>query len=103
MWHSPLHRVLAESVDNKDGNSFSSTASDTMKEQHMSKIEKQCMNSARNAIVFFTTPLPHCMIEVCRESPKVASYMKSADKITIPPPIRSGDHLLLKLKHTATS
>jgi hypothetical protein len=55
---------------------------------------------SRQAIVFFTGPLENCLIESLD-----AAVMRNVDKdseeeLKAYPPIRSGDHLLMKLNRT---
>lgn len=86
-WHSPLHRVVCSSATSSQlhqpglSNTVPPTVADFV---------------SRQAIVFFTGPIEDHVIEVlecCRSGDDEAVQRKY-------PPIRSGDHLLMKLNRT---
>ncbi|KAJ1430246.1 hypothetical protein B484DRAFT_448980 [Ochromonadaceae sp. CCMP2298] len=86
-WHSPLHRVVTQRMD---------TGADTGAEGKAEAEAGEVVSIPslpRQSIVFFTGPLEDCTIEVL----DLPGEPKQGPKY---PPIRSGDHLLMKLNRT---
>ena len=90
-WHSPLHRVV-------NPTSTLLLLEDTnQKKESNAMVEKSAHDYSRQALVFFTGPLDDCMVE------PLAWLSTNESKQSIPllyPPIRSYDHLLMKLNRT---
>lgn len=100
-WHSPLHRVVTSAAVE-----YQPTAENTAAEEASPAPAPVDIASAgvasRQAIVFFTGPLEDCIVETL--DPRLMRNVPlSAMSATRYPPIRSGDHLLMKLNRTNLS
>ena len=106
IWHSPLHRVVTATIAQHitlpdptatDANETSPTHADAQNEN-----SGNAGRFARQSIVFFSGPLEHCLIE-CIDPALMKPEVVGDMRVRRYAPIRSGDHLLMKLNRTNSS
>jgi hypothetical protein len=99
-WLSPLHRVVTSKATDTTPAVPSASPSEGEPDTEAGALPASV--ASRQAIVFFTGPLEDCVIESLDPA-----LMRNVDPSEVPnrkyPPIRSGDHLLMKLNRTNLS
>jgi isopenicillin N synthase-like dioxygenase len=107
-WHSPLHRVVTFSALQSDNAAPSASSSTVFAAPNTALASGElhtCDSAAlsRQAIVFFTGPLENCLIESLDAAVMRNVHVQAngeGEPLKSYPPIRSGDHLLMKLNKT---
>jgi hypothetical protein len=99
-WHSPLHRVVTSAAVDNQSAADNTAAEEASPAPTPAPVDiASAAVASRQAIVFFTGPLEDCIVEALDPS-LMRNVPLSAMSATRYPPIRSGDHLLMKLNRT---
>jgi len=111
IWHSPLHRVVTATIAPNHSanaslpdNTSVATASETLSTTNVVHNDGSgdAGRVARQSIVFFSGPLEHCVIE-CIDPALMKPEVVGDMRVRKYAPIRSGDHLMMKLNRTNNS